>query len=272
MPLAALGLALIAALLHATWNVLLRGSRDVAAATTVVLVLSVILYAPVAALTWDVHAAARPYIAASTALETLYFFLLVAAYRRRELSVVYPIARGSAPVLVLVGSALVLGHGVTTGEAVGVCLVSAGVVFVRGIRRGAEGLVVGLAIGVAIASYTLVDKEGLHHASPLPYLQLVLIPVAAAAVLTFTVRRGTQPLRAQLSLRTLAAAAGSFGAYAIFLFALRLTNAPSVAAVRETSVLIAAGMAALYLRERVTRLRLAGEAGVAAGVILLAVS
>jgi drug/metabolite transporter (DMT)-like permease len=155
---------------------------------------------------------------------------------------------------------------------VGVCLVSVGVVFVRGIRRGAEGLVVGLAIGVSIASYTLVDKEGLHHAAPLPYLQLVLIPVAAAAVLTFTVRRGTEPLRAQLSLRTLAAAAGSFGAYAIFLFALRLTNAPSVAAVRETSVLIAAGMAALYLRERVTKPRLAGAASVAAGVILLAVS
>jgi drug/metabolite transporter (DMT)-like permease len=272
MPLAALGLALLAAVLHAGWNVLLRGSRDVAAATATVLAISVILYAPVAAATWNVHAAAWPYVAASAALETLYFFLLVAAYQRRELSVVYPVARGSAPVLVLLGAALVLGRGVTAGQVAGVCLVSAGVVFVRGLRRGAEGITIGLAIGVTIASYTLVDKDGLHHAAPLPYLEVVLAPVAAVAVLTFALRRGTAPLRAQLSVRTLAAAAGSFGAYLLFLFALRLTNAPSVAAVRETSVLIAAAMAAVFLREQVTTLRLLGAASVAAGVILLAVS
>jgi drug/metabolite transporter (DMT)-like permease len=272
MPLAALGLALAAALLHAGWNVLLRGARDVAAATAVTLALSVLLFAPVAAATWHVHTAAWPYIAASAALETVYFLLLVAAYQRRELSVVYPVARGSAPVLVLMGSAIVLSHAVSAGEVLGVCLVSLGVVFVRGLRRGAEGVAIGLAIGVTIASYTLVDKEGLRHANPLPYLELVLVPVAVIALLTLILRRGTKPLRAQLSFRTLAAAAGSFGAYVLFLFALRLTAAPSVAAVRETSVLIAAAMAALFLRERVTPLRLAGAAAVAGGVILLAVS
>jgi drug/metabolite transporter (DMT)-like permease len=272
VPLAALGLALAAAVLHAGWNVLLRGAHDVAAATGVTLALSVLLFAPVAAATWNVHAAAWPYIAASAALETAYFFLLVAAYQRRELSVVYPVARGAAPVLVLIGSAIVLSRTVSVGEVVGVCLVSLGVVFVRGLRRGAEGIAVGLAIGVTIASYTLVDKEGLRHAGPLPYLELVLIPVAIVALATLTARRGTQPLCAQLSLRTLAAAAGSFGAYVLFLFALRLTAAPSVAAVRETSVVIAAALAALFLRERVTPLRLAGAAAVAGGVILLGVS
>jgi drug/metabolite transporter (DMT)-like permease len=272
VPLAALGLALAAAVLHAAWNVLLRGARDVAAATAVTLALSVLLFAPVAAATWDVHPAAWPYVAASAALESAYFFLLVAAYQRRELSVVYPVARGSAPVLVLIGSAIVLSRAVTAGEVAGVCLVGLGVVFVRGLRRGAEGVAIGLAIGVTIAAYTLVDKEGLRHAGPLPYLELVLIPVAIVALVTLTFRRGTQPVRAQLSLRTLAAAAGSFGAYALFLFALRLTAAPSVAAVRETSVVIAAAMAAIFLRERVTPLRLAGAAAVAGGVILLAVS
>jgi drug/metabolite transporter (DMT)-like permease len=252
--------------------VLLRGARDVAAATAATLALSVLLFAPVAAATWDVHAAAWPYIAASAALETAYFFLLVAAYQRRELSVVYPVARGSAPVLVLIGSAIVLSRGVTTGEVIGVCLVSVGVVFVRGLRRGAEGVAIGLTIAATIASYTLVDKDGLRHANPLPYLELVLIPVAVVALAALVLSRGTEPVRAQLHLRTLAAAAGSFGAYVLFLFALRLTAAPSVAAVRETSVVIAAAMAALFLRERVTPLRLAGAAAVAGGVILLAVS
>jgi drug/metabolite transporter (DMT)-like permease len=272
VPLAALGLALAAAFLHAGWNVLLRGARDVAAATAATLALSVLLFAPVAAATWNVHEAAWPYIAASAALETAYFFLLVAAYQRRELSVVYPVARGSAPVLVLFGSAIVLSRAVSAGEVVGVCLVSLGVVFVRGLRRGAEGVAIGVAIAVTIASYTLVDKEGLRHAGPIPYLELVIVPVAIVALVALTLRRGTQPLRAQLSLRTLAAAAGSFGAYVLFLFALRLTAAPSVAAVRETSVVIAAAMAAVFLRERVTPLRLVGATAVAGGVILLAVS
>ena len=96
MPLDAFGLALAAAVLHAGWNVLLRGARDVEAATAAALGLSVVLFAPVAAATWNVHSAAWPYIAASSVFETVYFFLLVAAYRRRELSVVYPVARGLA--------------------------------------------------------------------------------------------------------------------------------------------------------------------------------
>src|SRR5947207_4460632 len=194
MPLDALGLALAAAVLHAGWNVLLRGSEDVEARTTAVLVVSVLLFAPAAAATWSVHAAAAPYVAASAALEALYFVLLVAAYRRRELSVVYPIARGSAPVLVLVGSALVLGRSVSAVQAAGVCLVAAGVVLVRGMRHGAAGVAVGLAIGCAIASYTLVAKDGLRHASPLPYLELVLAPVAAAALPSPVLRRGIPAL------------------------------------------------------------------------------
>jgi drug/metabolite transporter (DMT)-like permease len=272
MPLDAFGLALAAAFLHAGWNVLLRGSRDVEAATATALALSVLLFAPAAAATWDVRAAVWPYVAGSAALEALYFFLLVAAYRRRELSVVYPIARGSAPVLVLLGNAVVLGRSVTGAQAAGVGLVAAGVVLVRGVRNGTEGVAGGLAIGVTIASYTLVDKDGLQHAAPVPYLELVLAPVAAVALLSVVLRRGAAPLRAEMGLPVAAAAAGSFGAYVLFLFALRLAAAPGIAAVRETSVVIAAVLAAALLRERVTPLRLAGAAVVAAGAALLAVS
>ena len=268
MPVEALSLALAAAFLHAGWNVLLRGSADVAGRTVAVLCVSVVVFAPVAAATWRVDAAAVPYIAASAALEALYFVMLIAAYRRRELSVVYPVARGSAPALVLAGTALVLGRSVPAADIAGVLLVAVGVVLVRGFRRGAEGIGVGLAIGVAIASYTLVDKEGLRHAAPIPYLELVLVPVAIASLLW----RGVAPLREQASWSTLGAALGSFGAYVLFLFALRLTAAPGVAAVRETSVVIAAILAAVFLRERVTWLRFGGAAAVAGGVAILAVS
>jgi drug/metabolite transporter (DMT)-like permease len=270
VPLDAFALALAAAALHAGWNVLVRGASDVAAATAAALALSVVLFAPVAAATWNVHAAAWPYIAASAAFETAYFFMLVRAYERHDLSVVYPVARGSAPVLVLLGSAVVLGRAVSAGEAAGVCLVAGGVLLVRGVARGAEGIVAGLTIAVTIAAYTLVDKDGIRHASPIPYLELELLPPAVLAFAWLLARRGRSALR--VGWRAPATAIGSFGAYALVLAALRLASAPAVAAVRETGVVIAAVLAAAFLHERVTRVRLAGAAAVAGGVALVALS
>ena len=265
MPPEALALALAAAFLHAAWNVLLRGSADVAARTVAVLCVSVVLFAPAAAATWRVSWTAAPYIAASAALEGVYFLLLIAAYRRRELSVVYPVARGSAPAFVLAGTL----HA-SAAQVAGVLLVSAGVLFVRGLRRGADGIFIGLSIGVFIAGYTLVDKHGLQHAAPIPYLELVLLPIAVVALPTYVWRWGFHPFTVQFTWSTLGAALGSFGAYVLFLFALRLTAAPGVAAVRETSVVIAALLAAAFLRERVTWWRLLGAVAVAGGVAILA--
>ncbi len=184
MSTSALALTLTAAALHALWNVLLGGSRDVRAATTVALALSIVFFAPVAVATWRVDASAVPWIVASAALELVYFVLLVAAYSRSDVSLVYPIARGTAPVLVLSLGAIV---GATVGvrQAVGVVLVGVGVILVRGLRGTADGrgVALALAIGVAIAGYTLVDNEGIEHAAAVPYLVLVLAPVATLAVL-----------------------------------------------------------------------------------------
>jgi drug/metabolite transporter (DMT)-like permease len=272
VPAEALAFALAAAVLHAVWNVVLRGSEDVETRTVAVLALSLLLYAPVAAATWSVSWAVAPYVAASAAFEGVYFALLVAAYRRRELSVVYPVARGSAPLLVLLGTALVLGRHIGAGAAVGVCLVAVGVVLVRGVTRRAEGVLVALAIGCAIAGYTLVDKEGLRHAAPLPYLELVMAPVVLVGLPVVAARRGVGALRAGLGPGAVATAAASFGAYALVLAALRLAPAPDVAAVRETSVVIAALLAGSFLRERVSAERLAGAVAVAGGVALIALS
>ncbi|HLY86387.1 MAG TPA: EamA family transporter [Gaiellaceae bacterium] len=270
MPADALALTLAAAVLHAGWNVFLRGSDDVEARFAIVLGASLVLFAPVAAATWSVSWAVAPYVAVSAVFEGLYFGLLVAAYRRRELSVVYPVARGSAPLLVLVGTAVVLGRHVSVAAAVGVCLVAVGVLVVRGFTRSNEGVLVALAIGCMIAGYTLVDKEGLHHAAALPYLELVLTPVGLVAVPIVVVRRGARALRAELTVPTVAASVAAFGAYALVLAALRLAPAPEVAAVRESSIVIAALLAAVFLRERVSLERLGGAVIVAGGVALIA--
>src|SRR5207245_11369315 len=128
----------------------------------------------------------------------------------------------------------------------------------RGSVHVACGISVGLALGCALVAYTLVDKQGIRHGGAIPFLELVLAPVALAALLAAVVRRGVRPLCAELRFATLAAAVGSFGAYVLVLLALRLATAPAVAAVRETSVVFGAGLAALFLRERVTVERLTG--------------
>jgi drug/metabolite transporter (DMT)-like permease len=267
---AALTLALGAAVLHATWNLLLARARDVEAATAVVLVLSLFMYAPVAAVTWDVDRAVWPYVAASAAFELAYIVLLAAAYRRVPLSVVYPVARGVAPVLVLIGALVVLGTGTTIGEATGVLLVGAGVALVAGIRRpDLRGLAFGFAIAGCIASYTLVDSRGIRHADPFGYLELVMVAPSLAYFAGVLAAKGVAPIRRELGWATVAAAVGTYGAYALALLALELAPAPSVAAVRETSVVIAVLLAAPVLRERVGGLRLAGAALVAFGVALL---
>jgi drug/metabolite transporter (DMT)-like permease len=271
MPISAFALALGAAVLHAGWNVLLARARDVRAATTVALAVSVILFAPLAAATWRVEAAAVPWIAASAALELAYFFLLTAAYSRSDLSLVYPIARGVAPVLVLVGASAA-GAALGAWQALGVVMVGTGVLLVRGLRRSVDtrGVALALAIAVTIAGYTLVDNQGIEHASAVAYLELVLLPVALAAVLWQVALGGKARVRAELSWGSTGAAVASFAAYALVLGALSLASAASVAAVRETSILFAVALGAIVLRERIGPGRVAGAALVVAGVALVA--
>ena len=273
MPASALALALGAAVLHATWNALLARSRDVRAATTVALVVAVLLFAPFAVATWRVEGDAIPWIAASAALELVYFLLLTGAYQRSDLSLVYPIARGTAPVLVLTGATLV-GVAVGVWQAVGVVLVGAGVILIRGVRGPVDGrgVVLSLAIGTTIAGYTLVDKEGIAHASTLAYLELVLAPVAVAILSLQLATKGTRDIRTSLGWLPALAGVLSFAAYALALAALELAPAAAVAAVREISILFAVAFGALLLRERVSTARLAGAGLTVAGVTLVALA
>ena len=132
MPTSALALALAAAFVHALWNMVLAGARDSQAATAVALAIGVVLFAPVAAITWHVEPAAVPYVLGSSALEVLYFVFLAGAYQSGELGLVYPIARGSAPVIVLPLSAIALGTGVTALQVLGVLAIAAGAARCRG--------------------------------------------------------------------------------------------------------------------------------------------
>jgi uncharacterized membrane protein len=228
----------------------------------------------------DLSAEALPFVAASAVLELVYFVLLARAYRGGELGVVYPVARGSAPVLVLAAAVLGLGKGVSVLAAFGVILVAGGVTLLGLSRVGCQihriggkdsphsrDLRLALAIGAAIAGYTLVDSEGLGHADPLPYLFLIAAVCAVAYNGALVLSGRAQELREAMSGRMLATAAATVGSYAMVLAALELAPAAPVAAVRESSIVIAALMAWLFLGEE---RRLTGAVVVAAGVALIA--
>jgi drug/metabolite transporter (DMT)-like permease len=249
---------------------LLAGARDSQAFAAVVLLVGAVVGAPVAALYWRLDDGVWPFLAATSALELAYFALLAFAYTRAELSVVYPLARGLAPVLVLAGAVAFTEVGTTSRQVVGVLTVAAGIMLVRGVGRG-RGALLAVTIACAIASYTVVDKHGVVHASPVAYLELMSVVVGVAYTGWIVARRGVAPLRAELGWRSVAAGIGTFAAYACVLGALQLASAASVAAVRESGVLVATALAAIVLRESVTKWRAAGAVLVVAGIVLLSI-
>jgi len=280
VPLSAFSLALGAAFLHATWNVLLAGARDSEAATAVATLCGVALLAPVALITGGVSDEALPFAGASAVLHVGY---LARAYRDGEVSVVYPVSRGTAPVLVLAFGALALDEAPSTAAVMGVFAVAAGV-FLVGVGREvrtyrpklvqppARDLVFGLAIAFTIAAYTLVDAEGVDHAQAPAYLFLLLAPSSAVYAGALALRGRGEQMRAELRPRAFLTGACIVGAYGSVLAALRLADAAPVAAVRESSVVIAAFLAAVFLHEDVNRRRLSGALLVVAGVAAIAYS
>jgi drug/metabolite transporter (DMT)-like permease len=270
VPLDAFLLALAAAVVHATWNLLSARSESSVATTGVALPTGALACAPIAVATWRVDPQVWPYAVASSALEVAYISLLATAYDRAPLTVVYPAARGLAVVLVLVVSVAFLGAALPPLAAAGVLAVAAGIVLVRG-ERG-HGLWLAVAVGACVAGYTLVDHAALEHAAPVPFLELKMGPTALVALALAYVRVGPRTVAAAVRPDAALVGLGMFAAYGLVLAALARADAAPVAAVRESSVLIAAAIAALTASERVPAVRWVGAAAVAAGVASIALA
>ncbi|GAA1808620.1 DMT family transporter [Nocardioides hankookensis] len=274
MDATALVLTLLAAVVHAGWNQLLSGSRDPQARVGVAMLVGAVATAPFALVGFRWDPAVWPYVGASVAFELAYVVLLAAAYRVGPMSTVYPVARGSAPVLVL-GVGALLGVQVGPLPALGAVLVVARILLVRTpSATSARGLLMALAVGACIAGYTLVDAHGVDHASVPAYLLVVLGLTAIAQVVVAARGRGVDDLvRAAFARdewwRTVLVGLGFFLAYGLVLLALRTAPAGPVAAIRETSVVIAVLMLTVTGREPLRTRTLVGAAVVTAGVALV---
>ncbi len=274
MPTVALALALCAALVHASWNTLVARSRDPGLATAIAAALSVTLPLPLVVATWRASAAVAGPAIVSAGFELAYLVLLGSAYGRAQLSVIYPLARGLAVLLVLLAAVAISGATGSPLAAFGVLLVAVGVVAVRGIHGTAGGLdvVLALAISACIAGYTTIDKIGVTRAAPITYYELAMVAPSLLYVAWLGRRRGIRAVRAALGPSTVVAGLGMFGAYALVLAALTMASAADVSATRETSVVIATIMGGLFLSEPVGPRRLLGAVAVAAGIVALALS
>lgn len=279
MVLVAVVLALVAAAMHGTWNVLVKTSADplmtfyrstVAAAAifTVPTLIACVLLRP--ALSWTVLGI----LAISGVLEVTYMWLLSSAYARGELSVVYPIARGTAPLLAVGIGLGILGERLSTGQLVGVGLLLAGILAVALPQTGGKATLPALLTGVAIAGYTAIDRVGVRLTAPWLYGWILIVLMATGMAVSIRVaarfrRRETiQPVTWR---RGAAIGLISWGAYLLVLAALNLAPLAVVAPVRETAIVAVAIWGIWRLGERrAAPLKLAGAASTLLGVLLLA--
>ena len=303
MPALAVVLVLVAAVLHAGWNILLKTSGDTlttavrlqAIGTAVLLPIGIAAY--LANGSPAVSAAAIGLALVSGVLEAAYFVLLASAYRRGSLSLVYPLARGSAPLLAVAIGIIVLGERLAPLAMAGVACLLAGILLVarpwQALRsagreqRGAIGFA--LATGASIAAYSAVDRLGVRETEPWIYGSiLAVVATILTATTVFAGRRlgllALAPPREADAPRDRFGGLGrdalagvlSLGAYLLVLFAYAIAPLATVAPLRESGIVLAAAWGAVRLREAAGRrdagTRIGAAGLVVVGAILLAVA
>ena len=295
MPIASLALLLIAAGLHAVSNALIKQARDKLAFTWWMLGASSILGLPIWFFVRGVEPTGWLLVVVSGLLEAIYFFALTRAYSHGDLSQVYPIARGSAPLFVLLWAALFLGERPSVAGLVGILLVVAGLYLVNlpsladwrrpllGFSHPASRWA--LLTGLMISSYSTVDKVGVGYFDPLTYLYLLLcvtwlafsaqwwIPARRDALLHEVwslAEAGDHRPDARSLIRIFGGALGGIAAYVLVLTAMRLSPVSYVSPTREVSVVIGAWIGVRFMGEQGGGLRVAASALVAAGIIVIA--
>ena len=271
------GMVLLAAAMHASWNALLKDTSDglvlvavISAASAVIGIIGIIAFPLPMQDAWV-------FIAASAILHTGYKIFLTRAYRYGDLSQVYPIARGTAPVIVLIVTSLFLGEHIGPGNAIAVIVIALGISgLALGRRKAAsfESMSIFYAFVTAgfIASYTIVDATGARLAQT-PHGYTAWLFAIEGFYFPFIVlyRRGPDALFAMRGCLRIGSLGGalSTGAYWLVIWALTLGPTAPIAALRETSIVIGALIGVFFLKERMGSWRILAAAIVVAGVILL---
>ena len=282
MIAAGVGLALIAAAVHGTWNVIVKVSGDPlrtfrratllsGVVATIVLLPELVIFGRPA-----ISIAAVGLCVLSSVLETVYLVLLSLAYRRGDLSAVYPIARGSAPLPAVLVGLLLLGERLSVPQLAGVALLLVGIAAVALSQSGGRVIIPALVTGVAIACYTVVDRIGVRLMAPWFYAWHLFTLMAIELPIALSLAKGlvgpTIPGEMPSWPRSALIGGSMWVGYSLVLWALSLAPIAVVAPVRETSIVAVAAWGVWRMRERRSAaLKLSGAVATLAGVALLAV-
>ncbi len=270
-------LVLVAALMHASWNALVKVSGDRFFTMATVMGAGSILLTPLIPFVQFPPVAALPFLLASFVLHLGYYGILIFAYRHGDLSVIYPIARGSSPVLIAIGAFLLAGQTLSPIASAGLALASGGMclfAFERGLpsRDFLKPLFIALSVGLSIAGYTVVDGLGLRQTpSAIDYIVWLSfldgIPLMLWAVV-FRLSDYVIYLRKEGAKAAMGGAL-SLVAYGLVLYVLSVGSMAHVSALRETSVLFAVIIGALSLKEKFGPVRWIAALAIVGGVVTM---
>jgi drug/metabolite transporter (DMT)-like permease len=275
MPLGVFAIVLFAALLHASWNAIVKGAGDKLLTTVLVTTSAALLAAISLPALRQPNAGSWPFILASSLFQVAYFLLLARTYQIADMSQTYPLMRGTAPLLVGSVSVLALGAHLTLTMWIGVGVICLGILgMAAGDRlRNRRGIALALLNAVVIAGYTLIDGLGVRHSgAPAAYTLWIFlvtgVPLAAWAFRT----RGKATLSAYARRNWhfgLIGGVGTAAAYGLALWAMTVAPIAVVAALRETSILFGVIISGVLLKEQVGLVRLAAACAIALGAAVL---
>ncbi|MFJ6328476.1 MULTISPECIES: EamA family transporter [unclassified Rhizobium] len=275
MSLDVIALVLFGALLHATWNAIIKAGTDksldaaLVSAGGAVAALPLLPFLPLPA------SSAWPFIAASAILQFAYFQLVAAAYRAGDIGLVYPLMRGVAPLIIVSTSSFILKETLSGGALIGTMTICAGILTLAFEARkgGRRAILLALSNAVVIATYTYVDGIGARiSGNSISYtLWMSLLPPVLLFAWAVS-QRGANAVAAHIRYnwwRGLVGGGGSIASYGIALWAMTKAPVAMVAALRETSILFALVISVLFLKERSSIWRYIAGAIIAAGVLVL---
>ncbi len=266
-----------AAVTHAVWNAIAHGIKDQTLAFALIGVGGIAVGIPLVILAAMPRADCWPYLLGSVAIHVFYNLLLMQCYRLGEFSQVYPLARGTSPLVVTILAAIFIHEHVALPQIAGVLVVSAGLatLVLAGRRPGRAAFAAAVGTGLTIAAYTTVDGVGVRlSGSPVGYIGWLMI-LECLCVPMFAVLRRRDVLLKQpkrILLAGLAAGALSVLAYGLVLWAQTRGALAPIAALRETSVIFGAIIGTLIFREPFGRTRIVATVLVATGIVLLNLS
>jgi drug/metabolite transporter (DMT)-like permease len=263
-----------AAILHASWNVVLRGGDDRLWSMTLMMIAVTGVTAIAAAFVSWPNAASWPYVLASALIHVGYNLSLVRTYRSGDLGQTYPVSRGSSPVLVALGAFVFAHETLDVAASIGIALVSGGIVSLafQGKRLRADFLPAAFTTGVLIGGYTVVDGIGVRlSGNSLAYSNSMFLLWSITMPFIYWAMRRKPP--AYTKAQTVMALIGgivSILAYGIVIWAMQYDAMGVVSALRETSVVWAAIIGRIFLKEKLTARRMASCLAIAAGAACLA--